>query len=113
MWEGWCRYHDDPDPRVRARVAIDGAQLRHGYGAALWAMEKYLRRSNRQVSDRIRSLRLEIECEWGGLTRVVNRVLGPVLLWSSRREMRRFPSGRPLEPKTFVMRRGWLAPEVS
>ena len=113
MWEGWRRYHDDSDPRVRVRVALDGAQLRYGYGAALWAMEKYLRRSNQQVSDRIRSLRLEIEREWGGLSRVVNRMVGPVLLWSSRREMRRFPSGRPLEPKTFVTRRGWPAPEVS
>ncbi|HJO38281.1 MAG TPA: cobalamin-dependent protein [Vicinamibacterales bacterium] len=113
MWEGWRRYHDDPDPRVRERFAVDGAQLRYGFGAALWAMEKYLRRSNRKVSDRIRSLRLEIEGEWGGLSRVVNRVVGPVLLWTSRRETRRFPSGRPLEPKTFITRRGGLAPDMS
>ena len=111
MWEGWRRYHDDPDPRVRERFAVDGAQLKHGYGAALWAMEKYLRRSNQHASDRVRSLRLEIEREWGNLTRVVNRVVGSVLLWTSRREARRFPGGRPIEPRTFVTRREWPEPE--
>jgi radical SAM superfamily enzyme YgiQ (UPF0313 family) len=113
MWVGWRRYHDDPDPRVRERFAVDGAQLGRGYGAALWAMEKYLRRSNKHVSDRIRSLRLEIEREWGVLSRVLNRVVGPVLLWSSRREAKRFPSGRRIEPRTFVERRNWVAAESS
>ncbi len=111
--EGWRRYRDDLDPRVRARIATEAAQLRVGYGAALWAMEKYLRRSNQQVSERIRVLRKEIEREMGGVTRIVNNLVGPVLLWSSRREARRFPNGRRLEPRTFVTRRRGLEPEWS
>lgn len=107
MLQGWRRHRDDPDPRVRERVAAAARQLRTGYGGALWAMERYLRRSNRQVSDRIRSLRLEIEDELGGFSRVINRLVGPLLLWSSRREARRFPGGRALEPRTFVDRRNW------
>lgn len=111
MLKGWRRYHDDQDPRLRARLAAEARQLRSGFGAALWAMEKYLRRSNRQVSDRIRTLRLEIEREFGGLSRVIDHLIGPVLLWSSRREARRFPTGRPLEPRTFVERRNWAEAE--
>ncbi|MBI2828059.1 MAG: radical SAM protein [Acidobacteria bacterium] len=103
LFEGWRRFRDDPDGRVRARVACDARQLRSG-GAALWAMERYLRESNREVSERIRRLRLDIEAELGGASRLIARLAGPVLLWSTRREARRFPSGRRLEPRTFVER---------
>jgi radical SAM superfamily enzyme YgiQ (UPF0313 family) len=103
-----CRqYRHDTDARVRARIARDVAKLRTGYGALLWAMEKYLRDSNREVSDRIRALRLEIEREVGGLAFAVDRVVGPPLLWAARREAARYPAGRPLEPRTFVDRRNW------
>lgn len=104
---GWRRYGADADPRVRARFAAEAAKLRNGYGAALWAMEKYLQRSNGGVSARIRALRLQIEDEFGGVTRLIDRTVGPVLLWSARRDARAFPAGRALEPQTFVDRRNW------
>ncbi len=109
MLTGWRRYRDDPDMRVRARVRGEAAQLRLGYGAALWAMEKYLRESNRTVSDRIAGLRKQIEREVGGLSPVIDRLAGPVLLWSARRDARRAPGGRRLEPRTFVDRRNWAS----
>jgi radical SAM superfamily enzyme YgiQ (UPF0313 family) len=107
MFDGWKRYRNDRDPRVKARMEIEVRELRSGHGAALWAMEKYLRASNQAVSDRIRELRLEIERELGGLSWIVDNLVGPVLLWSSRREARRFPAGRRLEPRTFIDRRNW------
>lgn len=107
MLVGWRRYGDDPDPRVRARVQGEARQLRDGWGAALWAMEHYLRESNRAMSDRVGELRRQVERELGGWSRVVNRVAGPVLLWSARREARLAPAGRRLEPRTFVERRHW------
>ncbi len=70
-------------------------------------MEKYLRESNHAASQRIRGLRLQIERELGGLSKIVNQLVGPILLWSSRRDARRFPAGRPLEPRTFVERTNW------
>jgi radical SAM superfamily enzyme YgiQ (UPF0313 family) len=106
-FDGWKRYRDDADPRVRARVEGMAEKLRYGYGAALWAMEKYLRRSNAEVSARIRDLRLAIEREVGGPARAIDWIVGPVLLWSARREAARWPHGRPLEPQTFVDRRNW------
>jgi hypothetical protein len=107
MYEGWKRYRQDSDARVRARFIAEADNLRRGCGAALWAMEKYLRASNKAISDRIRELRLEIERELGGLSWIVDNLVGPVLLWSSRREARRFPAGRRLEPRTFIDRRNW------
>jgi radical SAM superfamily enzyme YgiQ (UPF0313 family) len=107
MFDGWKRYRDDPDARVRARFAEVAAKLRHGYGAALWAMERYLRRTHQDVSVRIGELRRNIEREFGGWTPAIDALAGPVLLWSARREALRYPLGRPLEPRTFVDRRNW------
>jgi hypothetical protein len=58
----------------------------------------------RRLEGRIRDLRLEMKRELGGITAAVNRTLGPVLLWSVRRDARRYQGGRPLEPRTFVER---------
>ena len=107
MLVGWRRYKDDPDPRVRARVQGEARQLRDGWGAALWAMEHYLRESNRAMSDRVGELRRQVERELGGWSQVLDRVAGPVLLWSARRQARLAPAGRRLEPRTFVERRHW------
>jgi hypothetical protein len=113
MMTRWRRYHGDADPRVRARVAVAAAQLRSGYGAALWAMERYLRSTNLAVSARIRTLRKETEREFGVSTAAINRLLGPVLLWSSGRESRRYPAGRPREPRTFIERREVAVPTAA
>jgi radical SAM superfamily enzyme YgiQ (UPF0313 family) len=107
MMVAWRRYRHDADPRVRERVNGQARQLATGYGAALWAMEKYLKKSNRAVSDRMRALRLEIEREIGGWSRWIDRLVGPFLHWSARREARNAPNGRVLEPQTFVERRNW------
>ena len=104
MWR-WQRYRSDADPRVRARVKVAATQLRTGYGAALWAMEKYLRAENPSVSARIRALRLETEREFGAMATLINRTIGPLLLWSSNREALRHPSRGRREPRTFVERR--------
>ena len=81
--------------------------MRRGYGAALWAMERALQTSNTAVSERIAALRRQIESEFGLLSRVIDATVGPLLLWSARREASLHPFGRPLEPRTFVERRNW------
>jgi radical SAM superfamily enzyme YgiQ (UPF0313 family) len=106
-FEGWKRYGQDSDARVRARFSADAANLRRGYGAALWAMQRYLRSSNRAVSERIAELQRQIEREFGLASRLLDHLLGPVLLWSARREGALYPQGRLLEPRTFVERRNW------
>ena len=111
--EGWLRYKNDPDPRVRARFAWEARSLRDGYAAALWAMEKHLKRTNVAVSEKIRALRKEVGREFGLASRVVTRALGPVLLWSARREERRLAAGRTYEPRTIIERRNWKAPELA
>jgi len=104
---GWLRYKDDPDARVRARFAWEARSLKDGYAAALWAMEKHLRRTNPTVSGEIRELRLAIGREFGLASRLVTSLLGPVLWYSARREERRLAAGITYEPKTVIERRNW------
>ena len=108
--EGWRRYKNDPDARVRARFAWEARSLKDGYAAALWAMEKHLRLADGSLAAKVRELRLEIGHEFGLLTRVMARAIGPVLLWSTRREERRLAAGQTYEPRTIVERRNWPAP---
>ena len=107
IFQGWKRYHDHPDLRVRQRVANEAAKLRTTYNAALWAMENRLKRTNGAIAGRIRNLRREIEQEFGAATRMVRTVTGPILLWSSKREDRQLERGKTYEPPTFIDRRNW------
>ncbi len=107
MLQGWRRYKDYPDLRVRERFARESAKLRTAYSAALWVMEKQFRHVNGSVSEEIRALRHEVEREFGVVARVAARVGGPVLLWTTRREERRLAAGRTYEPPTFLERTNW------
>jgi len=108
LFNGWKRYHNHPEPRVRERFTHEAHKLRTTYNAALWAMEKRLKRSNPEVAIRIRGLRCEIESAFGLSTRLLRMMLGPVLVWTSKREDRRLANGVTYEPQTFVERHNWV-----
>jgi radical SAM superfamily enzyme YgiQ (UPF0313 family) len=108
MLQGWRRYKDYPDLRVRERFERENVKLRTAYSAALWATERYFRKVNSEVSEQVRELRREIAKEFGAMSRVTANVLGPVLLWTTRREERRVAAGKTYEPPTILERRNWV-----
>jgi radical SAM superfamily enzyme YgiQ (UPF0313 family) len=110
---GWQRYNDYPDPRVRERFAREAKKLSSAYNAALWVMEREFRKINESVSEQIHSLRMEVEKEFPVLARLTATLLGPVLLWSARREERRLTAGHTYEPPTIIERSNWAAAEAS
>ena len=105
---GWKRYKDWPDARVRQRFANEMGRLSGIYSSALWAMEKQFKKVNATVSEQIRALRLEFSRESGLVSRMLPAVLGPVLLWTTRREEERLARGKTYEPPTILERRNWL-----
>lgn len=105
--QGWMRYKNDPDPRIRERFQWEVRSIRTAYSGLLWAMERELERTNQAVSRQIRALRREVGDEFGFLNRALAAVLGPVMLWTSRREQRRLARGKTYEPRTFVEHRNW------
>ena len=106
---GWQRYKDYPDPRVRERFAREARKLNSAYNAALWVMEREFRKVNRSVSEQIHKLRREVEKEFPVVARLTASSLGPLLWWTTRREERRLAKGRTYEPPTFLERRNWAA----
>jgi len=107
--QGWKRYKNDPDPRVRERFEWEIRSIKTAYSGLLWAMERQFRRTNQAVSQQIRALRKEMGLEFGGVSRVMASLLGPVLLWTSRWEQRRLAKGATYEPRTFLEHRNWIA----
>ncbi len=107
-FEGWKRYKNHADKRVRERIHRESHLLRHAYPAMLWAMERRLKKVNGEVSAHIRTLRKEIEQEFGIVAATASRVLGPVLWWTSRREDKRLEAGKSYEPHTIIDRRNWV-----
>ena len=110
-FQGWRKYRDHPEKRIRDRFRRESRELRVPYAAMLWAMEKYLRKMNPSVGRRIKSLRRELQREFGLLTRFAANLGGPVLLWTSRREARRLAKGFSYEPRTFVEHKNWAGEE--
>jgi radical SAM superfamily enzyme YgiQ (UPF0313 family) len=109
MLQGWQRYKNNPDPRIRERFTRQVKKLGSAYNAALWVMEREFREVNRGVSEQIHKLRREIEKEFPFMARLTAASLGPILLWSTRREEKRLASGHTYEPPTFLERRNWVS----
>lgn len=106
-FEGWKRYKDHPDRRIRERFQREIALARNAYGALLWAMEKQVKKTNVVLGRKISNLRSEMIRELGLHARVSAGLLGPLFLWTTRREEKRLARGRTYEPELFVERRNW------
>ena len=107
--QGWRRYKDCSDERVRERFAREVRKLSSAYNAALWVMEREFRKVNRSLSQQIHALRCEVEKEFPVAARVTAAAVGPILLWTARREEKRLARGQTYEPPTFIERRNWVS----
>ena len=105
--EGYKRYKDHPDARVRARFKNEGRALATIYNSMLWAMEREMPGNNPELAEKIRALRADINKHCGPLAPLVSSVMGPVMLWTAKREARRLAAGQTYEPPTFLERARW------
>ncbi|HET6178741.1 MAG TPA: B12-binding domain-containing radical SAM protein [Candidatus Sulfotelmatobacter sp.] len=105
---GWKRYKNSPDARVRQRFAGEMGRLSGVYSSALWAMERQFRKVDSKVSEEIHALRQEFKQESGIVSRMLPALLGPVLLWTTRREEKRLARGKTYEPPTILERSNWV-----
>jgi radical SAM superfamily enzyme YgiQ (UPF0313 family) len=110
--QGWKRYKDHPERRIRERFYWEARQLQNVSSAFLWAMERHFRRTNEALRFKIKELRREIGKEFGLLSRAAAALAGPALLWSARREERRLARGKTYEPPTIIERRNWAEAET-
>lgn len=107
IFNGWKRYHDHPSGRIREMCRQRARLLRYVYSPALWVMEKFYRDADAAMAGRLRSLRKELEQEFGAAAAISTRLLGPLLYLASRREERLLARGVTFEPRTCIYRRNW------
>jgi radical SAM superfamily enzyme YgiQ (UPF0313 family) len=110
--EGWQRYKSHPDQRIRERFRWEVRWLRNVSSGLLWAMEQRLKNTNQSVAGQIRALRQDIGREFGPVTRFAGWLLGPFLLWATRREERLLARGVTYEPQPIIERHNWPLPEA-
>ncbi len=105
---GWQRYKNHPDWRIRERFQHEAFTLKATYSGLLWAMERYLKRTNEQVSKQIGALRAEINREFGFKSLLASWSIGPLMLATAKREDRRLAEGKTYEPPTIIERTNWV-----
>jgi len=107
-FEGWKQHRHHSDRRVRLRFEREISEVKAAYGGILWAMERKLEDTDRAISEKIRELRRQMAVEFGVAFRFATGLLGPLLLWTSRREEKRLALGKTYEPATIIERTNWI-----
>jgi len=98
--QGWQRYKDHSDLRIRRRFAHEAANLPIRYAGVLWASRRRYRNEphRRQLIDGILN---EFHAEFGWKSRLAAPIVGRYLYHTLRREERRLENGWTYEPPTF------------
>ena len=98
--EGWKRYKNNPDPRIRARFALEASNLPVRYAGVLWAA-RHRYRDDSHRKDLIGGILDDLHAEFGWKSRLAAPIAGRYLYRMLRREERRLESGWTYEPPTY------------
>jgi hypothetical protein len=97
---GWERYKNHPDHRIRGRVVWESRGLRTTYAGATWAMKKWYK-GNKRIAGRMDALLGRLYRQFGWKTRVFAVLSGNYLYYTLKREEKRLAGGWTYEPKSF------------
>lgn len=100
LLQGWKRYKDHPNPRIRARFAHEASNLPVNYAGALWAAQR-LYRDDPHLSTLISGILDELYAEFGEDARSAAPIVGRRLYRALQREEQRLQEGWMYEPPTF------------
>ena len=98
--QGWRRYKNHRDARIRRRFAWGARELSVTYAGVLWAAKRWFR-SNPTLSEKISGILKDIHREFGLRSRLVTPLVGSYLWCMLVREDRRLRRGWTYEPPTF------------
>ena len=100
LLQGWKRYKNHPNARIRARFAYQAANLPIKYAGALWAARRRFRRDPHR-EQLISNVLDELYAEFGWKARLAAPIVGRYLYGTLCREERRLQNGWTYEPPTF------------
>jgi len=98
--QGWLRYKNHPDARIRRRFAWEARELPVRFAGALWAAKRWFR-DDPELTAKISGVLKEIHLEFGMKSRLIAPLLGRYLQGKLSREDRRLRRGWTYEPPTF------------
>jgi radical SAM superfamily enzyme YgiQ (UPF0313 family) len=102
LLQGWRRYRNHPEKRIRERFRHETRNLPVGYASGLWAMEDYFKPTNRVVSEKVKALRASFDDEFGLTSKLIAPIGGRLVRHQLRREEKRIQSGWTYQPRAFV-----------
>ena len=97
---GWLRYKNHPEMRIRRRFLSKATPLRTTYSGAIWAMAKWYR-TNKLVLAKMKTLLERLYREFGWATRIFAALSGRYLYRTLKNEERRLADGWTYEPGAF------------
>jgi hypothetical protein len=100
LLQGWKRYKDHPNPRIRARFAHEASNLPVNYAGTLWAA-RHQYRDDPHRWQLISQVYDDLCAEFGDAARSAGPVVGRRLYRTLRREEQRLQQGGTYEPPTF------------
>lgn len=110
MHKGWVNNRDHSNERVRARFEREISSVRNYGAGALWAMEHYLRPTNKKICDEMAELRDRLNNDFGTMRKIFSKAAGPFILGCLKREALRLRNGYTIEPQVFYEKRNWVNP---
>ena len=97
---GWQKYKNHPDKRIRKRFGRKVNVLRTTYAGAVWAMKKWYRGNGRMTAQMCELLQ-RLNEEFGWTTRLIAPVSGRYIYVMLKREEKRLAQGWVYEPAGF------------
>ena len=97
LLQGWQRYKDHPDRRVRRRFAREVFPVRSTYAGAVWAMRKWYH-DNERLAGKMDELLQNIYATFGLMTRMFAPLIGRFAYRSLQNEETRLANGLTYEP---------------
>ena len=98
--QGWRRYKNHPDRRIRRRFAWDARELPFSFVCYVWAAKKRFR-GNPELTAKISEILKDIHREFGIKSRLIAPLVGRYLRIKISREDKRLRKGWTYEPPTF------------
>ena len=100
MLQGWQRYKNHADARIRERFRWESRDLRVAWTSALWASKRWFRKDP-ELKKKISLLLKDFRREFGLRARFVAPLGGRIVWFKLKREAKRLRRGWTYEPPTF------------
>jgi hypothetical protein len=100
LMDGWLKYKNHPDARMRKRFAIGVEKMPTLYAGAVWA-GRFWFKDNPKIVEKMTNLLNDIYREFGLKAHLAAPVLGRILIYFLRKEDKRLKEGKTYEPPTI------------